>query len=280
MLAYRHLFHAGNFADVFKHALLARLLVALARKDKPFCYVDTHAGVGRYDLSHEWAQKNAEYREGIARLWDRDDVPPLLAPYLEAVHAENPDGKLRFYPGSPRIAQRLLRPDDRAVLTELNKSDCAGLEALFHDDRRVKVLLMDGWQSLKAHLPPPERRGLVLIDASFDQAGEFDRLVDALRTAYARWSTGIYAIWFPWMGPGTTQAFERRIIATGIRRVLWLDLVFDPPPERTKLAGCGMVVVNPPYGFDVEAGPLVDWLARTLALRGGGRGHSRMLVGE
>jgi len=280
VLAYRHLFHAGNFADVFKHALVVRLMLALGRKDTPFCYVDTHAGVGRYDLAHAWAKKHGEYLDGIARILDRRDIPEPMAPYVEAVRAENADGRLRFYPGSPRIAQRLLRPEDRAVLTELNKSDCAALEALFRDDRRVKVLLMDGWQSLKAHLPPRERRGLVLVDASFDQAGEFDRLVHALRTAHARWPTGIYALWFPWMGPGTMQAFERQIVATGIRRILWLDLLFDPPPERTQLAGCGMVIVNPPYGFDAEAGTIVKWLAHALGPAGSGRAHCRTLVGE
>ena len=164
----------GLVADVFKHALLARLLVALRRKDKPFLYLDTHAGAGLYDLEHPWAKKNAEYRAGIGRIFGSEDVPPLAAPYLEAVRAENPDGRLRRYPGSPLIARGLLRAGDRAILSELNKKDCAQLEALFARDRRVVVRLMDGYQSLKAHLPPKERRGLVLIDSSFDRKHEFD----------------------------------------------------------------------------------------------------------
>lgn len=280
MLAYRHQFHAGNFADVFKHVLLVRLLLALRRKDKPFLYLDTHAGTGRYDLEHPWAQKNAEFRGGIARIFDRDDTPQLAAPYLRAVRAENADGRLRHYPGSPRIARRFLRPGDRAVLSELNKKDCAELEKLFARDRQVSVRLMDGYQSLKAHLPPKERRGLVLIDSSFDRASEFARLADALQVAHQRWATGVYALWFPLMAPGVMQSFEQRIIATGIRRVLWLDLRLDSGYEVGKLRGCGMLVVNPPYGFDPEAAALLDWLKRVLAPAGKGGAHCRVLVGE
>src|SRR3972149_398760 len=183
MLAYRHLFHAGNFADVFKHALLVRLLVALAQKEAPFCYLDTHAGLGRYDLAHAWAQKAREFENGIARIWQRRDAPPALAGYLDAVRAENPAGSLRFYPGSPRIARALLRPGDRMVLTELNKADFAALEARFAGDRQVQVRHMDGYQALKSFLPPKERRGLVLLDSSFDRAGEFARIAEALAAA-------------------------------------------------------------------------------------------------
>jgi 23S rRNA (adenine2030-N6)-methyltransferase len=280
MLAYRHQFHAGAFADVFKHALLVRLLLALRRKDKPFVYVDTHAGAGRYDLEHAWARKNAEFRDGIARIFDRNDIPQLAVPYLKAVRAENADGLLRYYPGSPRIARRFLRPGDRAVLSELNKKDCAELEKLFERDRQVTVRLMDGYQSLKAHLPPKERRGLVLIDSSFDRANEFARLAEALRGAHQRWATGIYALWFPLMEPAAMQSFEHRIVASGIRRILWLDLRLGAGYQAAKLGGCGMVIVNPPYGFAAEAATLLDWLKRALAPQGKGGTRCRLLVGE
>ena len=280
MLAYRHLFHAGSFADVFKHVLLVRLLLALRRKDKPFVYLDTHAGTGRYDLEHPWAQKNAEFRDGIARIFDRDDVPQLAAPYLKAVRAENADGRLRYYPGSPCIARRFLRAGDRAVLSELNKKDCAELERLFARDRQVTVRLMDGYQSLKAHLPPKERRGLVLLDSSFDRAKEFERLAEALQSAHQRWATGVYALWFPLMEPAAMRSFEHRIVAGGIRRILWLDLRLGAGSEAGKLGGCGMVVVNPPYGFAAEAAPLLDWLKRALAPTGKGGARCRLLVGE
>jgi 23S rRNA (adenine2030-N6)-methyltransferase len=280
VLAYRHHFHAGNFADVFKHALLARLLLALAAKAKPLCYVDTHGGVGLYDLTHPWAQKNAEFREGIGRLWDRTDVPGALEPYLDAVRAENPDGRLRFYPGSPRIARRRLRPGDRMVLSELNKTDVAALGELFARDRQVTVHLMDGYQSLKAHLPPPERRGLVLVDSSFDRAGEFKRLVDALAAAHERWATGVYALWYPLMEPPTMRGFERGVAATGIRRILQLELAVRPERWTASLRGCGMLVVNPPFKFDAAARPLVEWLAPVLAQAGAGGGSVRWLVAE
>ena len=285
MLAYRHQFHAGMFADVFKHALLVRLLLALRRKEKPFSYIDTHAGIGRYDLEHAWAQKNAEFRDGIARIFGdhdrgRDDVPPLVAPYLDAVRAENPNGRLRYYPGSPCIARRFLRAGDRAVLSELNKKDCAELQQRFAGDRQVSVQLMDGYQSLKAHLPPKERRGLVLIDSSFDRAHEFARLREALKSAHMLWAGGIYALWFPLMGPGTMRAFERRIVTTGIRRILWLDLTVRAGSEAGRLGGCGMLVVNPPYGFPAEAAVILEWLARVLAPAGEGEAHCRVLVGE
>jgi 23S rRNA (adenine2030-N6)-methyltransferase len=278
VLAYRHHFHAGNFADVFKHALLVRLLAAVAAKEKPFCYLDTHAGIGRYDLAHPWAQKKAEFRDGIGRLWERGDVPALLAPYLDAVRAENPDGKLRFYPGSPLIARRCLRRGDRMVLSELNKTDVAELGALFARDRQVTVHLMDGYQALKAHLPPQERRGLVLVDSSFDRAGEFRRVADGLALAHQRWASGIYAIWYPLMEPAAMRGFERDVVATGIRKILQAELSVRPDTFTGALRGCGMLVVNPPYRFDAEAEAIVAWLASVLAADGGCR--VRWLVPE
>ena len=209
MLSYRHLFHAGNFADVFKHALLARLLIALGGKGKPYCYLDTHAGTGRYDLGHEWAWKTREFENGIGRLWSRKDIPTALAPYMEAVRSENPKGRLRFYPGSPLIALKLRRPGDRVVLAELSRNDCAELEAAVARERHVAVHLMDGYQALKAFLPPPERRGLVLLDSSFDRSGEFARIARALKDAHRRWDTGMFAVWYPLMAPAVIRGFER-----------------------------------------------------------------------
>jgi 23S rRNA (adenine2030-N6)-methyltransferase len=280
VLAYRHLFHAGNFADVFKHALLSRLLVALAQKTKPLCFLDTHAGIGRYDLAHEWAKKNAESRDGIGQLWGRDDVPGAFAPYLDAVRMENRGTALRFYPGSPRIAQRLLRPGDRLVLSELNKADVAVLGERFADDRRVTVHLMDGYQSLKAHLPPPERRGLVLIDSSFDRPGELARIVDALTAAQRRFATGVYAIWYPLIEPGALRAFERDVVATGIRKILQLELAVRAEGWTLSLRGAGMLVVNPPFGFAEEAAPALEWLWPVLASGGEGGQRVRWLVPE
>ena len=280
MLAYRHLFHAGNFADVFKHSLLTQLVLALEKKDKPFFVLDTHAGIGRYDLTHDWAQKNVEYKDGIALLWERKDAPNTLVPYLEAVRAENGPGTLRFYPGSPRVVRRLLRPNDRMVLIELNRKDCEELEALFHGDRQVMVRLMDGYQALRAFLPPKERRGLVFIDSSFDRAQEFKRLTDGLVEAHRRFETGVYGLWYPLMEATAMRAFERGVIETGIRDVLQLELSVMPDGLGGNLRGCGLLVVNPPFGFEEIARSILAWLWPVLSRDRDGGHTVRWLVGE
>jgi 23S rRNA (adenine2030-N6)-methyltransferase len=278
-LSYRHLFHAGNFADVFKHALLTRLLIALNGKETPYCYLDTHAGTGRYDLRHAWAQKAREYENGIARLWTRRDIPQGLEPYLSAVRAENADGDLRFYPGSPLLARRIARGGDRVVLSELNKTDFEELSALFARERHTAVHLLDGYQALKAFLPPQERRGLVLLDSSFDRAREFSRIAKALKQAHTRWPTGIYAIWYPLMEAPAMRGFARDMTATGVRKILRLE--FDIASVRPgTISGCGLLVVNPPWRFDAEARQLLDWLWRALSPSGSGGMRVDWLVPE
>jgi 23S rRNA (adenine2030-N6)-methyltransferase len=280
MLSYRHLFHAGNFADVFKHALLTRLLIAAASKEKPFCYLDTHAGTGRYDLTHPWARKAREYENGIVRIWQAADAPPLLQPYLDAVRDLNADGVLRVYPGSPLIARRFVRPSDRMVLVELNKTDHAELASAFERDRHVAVRLMNAYQALKAYLPPPERRGLVLIDSSFDRAHELHRIVVALKDAHARWATGIYSIWYPLMEPRAMRDFHAQVARSGIRKVLRLEMMVRAPDESTFIPGCGMLVVNPPWHFEDEARSILPWLAGKLAMGDAGSARVDWLVPE
>lgn len=280
MLAYRHLFHAGNFADVFKHALLTRLLVALAGKGKPYCYLDTHAGTGRYDLAHEWAWKTREFADGIGRLWDRKDTPAALAPYLDAVRSENPKGRLRYYPGSPLFALKLRRPGDRVVLAELNRTDCAELEAVVGHERHVAVHRMDGYQALKAFLPPAERRGLVLLDSSFDRSGEFRRVARALKDAHRRWPTGIYALWYPLMEPAAMRGFARDVVRSGVRKVLRMEFAIRSADWALSMRGCGMLVVNPPWRFEAEARAVLDWLWRALAVEGAGGVKLDWLVPE
>ena len=280
MLAYRHLFHAGNFADVFKHALLAQLVLGLAKKDKPFFCLDTHAGIGRYDLTHDWARKNAEYKTGIALVWPRADAPAEMMPYLDAVRAENPGGKLVFYPGSPRIVRRCLRAHDRLVLTELNKRDFDTLAALFADDRQVQVRLLDGYQALKAFLPPAERRGLVFVDSSFDRAQEFKRLTDGFVEGHRKFATGVYALWYPLMDALAMQGFERRVVATGVRKILQVELAVRNVGVSGSVRGCGMLVVNPPFGFEAAARRILAWLWPVLAQDGEGGERARWLVPE
>jgi 23S rRNA (adenine2030-N6)-methyltransferase len=280
MLAYRHQFHAGCFSDVFKHALLPQLVLALEKKDKPFFCLDTHAGIAHYDLMHEWTQKNAEYKDGIELVWGRKDAPPEMTPYLDAVRAENADGKLRYYPGSPRIVRRLMRSRDRLVLTELNRKDCEALAALFARDRQVTVELSDGYQALKAHLPPKERRGLVFIDSSFDRAQELKRLTQGCVEAYKKFATGVCALWYPLMEPAVMQAFERRVAATGIRKILQLEISVHPREWTLTLRGCGLLVINPPFGFEDTARAILRWLWPVLSREKAGGQQVKWLVAE
>jgi len=280
MLAYRHLFHAGAFMDVFKHALLAQLVLALGRKGKPYFCLDTHAGTGRYDLTHPWAQKNAEYKDGIALAWAREDAPPEMAPYLEAVRAENPDGRLRYYPGSPRIVRRLMRAGDRMTLTELNRKDCEALAKLFAGDRQVQVRLADGYQALKAFLPPPERRGLVFVDSSFDRAQEFKRLTQGFAEAHRKFATGVFALWYPLMEPVAMKAFDRGMVATGIRKILQLEISVHAIGWSGNVRGCGLLVANPPFGFEATARAILAWLWPVLSRAREGGQQVRWLTAE
>ncbi|MGB5082170.1 MAG: 23S rRNA (adenine(2030)-N(6))-methyltransferase RlmJ [Burkholderiales bacterium] len=265
MLSYRHQFHAGNVSDVFKHAILTRLLVALTHKDKPFCMLDTHAGVGLYDLRHPWSQKTEEWRHGVGRIWDRADAPSGLAPYLDAIRADNADGHLRRYPGSPRIARRLMRADDRLVLCELNKDDCEALKAVFEGVRHTAIHNQDGFSAIRAFLPPKERRGLTFIDAAFDQSDEFGRISRAIKEAHGRFATGVIAAWYPLMAPAVMQAFSRSLRAIKLPRTLQLELSVHPADWTAHIRGSGMIIVNPPYGLDGEVPPLLDWLWRALS---------------
>ncbi len=197
---YRHAFHAGNFADVFKHAVLVRVLLYLCGKEAPFRVVDSHAGIGRYDLTREEPSRTNEWRAGIGRLIaDPPDgkAGELLAPYLEIVRAQNPGGGLRNYPGSPAIAEALSRPQDRMIFCELHPEDHAALRRNIGGDRRAKAVAIDGWTALKAYLPPKERRGLVLVDPAFEEPDEFVRLAAGFEEAHRRWPTGIYLLWYP-----------------------------------------------------------------------------------
>lgn len=280
MLSYRHQFHAGNVADVFKHAVLSRLLVALGRKDKPYCMIDTHAGLGLYDLNHPWSQKTAEWRHGIGRVWGRADAPAALVPYLDAVRADNPDGHLLRYPGSPRIARRLLRADDRLVLYELNKDDCATLKNVFAGVRHTAIHNQDGFSAIKAFLPPPERRGLTFIDAAFDQADEFGRVTRAVKEAHARFATGVIAVWYPLMAPAAMDAFARSLQAAKLPKTLQLELTVHDENWTETIRGSGMIVVNPPFGLDREIPPLLDWLWRALSPEKKGGTRCEWLVPE
>ena len=253
---YRHVYHAGNFADVLKHAVLARLIVYMRQKEAAFRVLDTHAGTGAYDLSSEEARKTGEYRDGIEKLLApgalSEPAKVLLAPYLDAVRALNPDGALTTYPGSPLLARMLLRKQDRLSAIELHPADFAVLRQRFAGDHQVRVTRLDGWLSLGGHLPPKEKRGIVLVDPPFEVDGEFDRLVDGLARAHRRFATGVYCLWYPRKAGAPVAAFHRRLQASGIRRMLFCELDIRDASEGDGLSGSGLVVVNPPFTLEDE----------------------------
>lgn len=281
MLSYRHIYHAGNFADVFKHIVLVQLLRALARKDTPFCVLDTHAGVGRYDLAADEAQKNREFSNGVLRLMACQDLPAAVADYLALVRAENDGGDvLTHYPGSPSLIRAVLRPQDRLVLSELHKADHAQLKQLFAGDAQVAVHLQDAYQGLKAFLPPKEKRGLVLIDPPYERKDEYERVVESLKMAYARWPTGVYAIWYPIMSRSLAQRFHALVQASGIRKILRAELCVEDDSDRTQFAGSGLLIVNPPWPLQDEIAALLPWLWNCLAPEGRGGARLDWLVAE
>ncbi|MGQ9371430.1 23S rRNA (adenine(2030)-N(6))-methyltransferase RlmJ [Azospirillum sp. A39] len=267
---YRHAFHAGNFADVMKHAVLAAILTHLRAKAAPFCVVDTHAGLGRYDLASAPARRTGEFADGVARLFGGTAPHPLFAPFLEAVHGLNPDGVLRWYPGSPLLARGLMRPQDRMVAVELHPEDAAALRQEFAGDRQVTVLEKDAYAALKAQVPPRERRGVVLVDPPFEEPDEFSRLAAGLAAAHRRWSTGIYALWYPIKERPAVWRFQEALEATGIRRILLAELTIHPEDTHLRLNGCGMAIVNPPWTLDAALAEALPALHAALPTTGGG----------
>ncbi len=265
---YRHIFHAGNFADVLKHAVLARLIVYMQQKDKAFRLLDTHAGIGLYDLSSMEAQKTGEWREGIGRLLAAELSPPaasFFAPYLNAVRELNPDGGLTYYPGSPKLARMLLRPFDRLSAMELHPDDARALARLFEGDYQTRVTELDGWLALGAHLPPKEKRGIVLVDPPFEIENEFERLVDGLSRAYRRFSTGTYCLWYPIKKAVPAPAFHEALKALDIPKMLCVEMTVKSDREATGLTGSGLVIVNPPYTLKEELHAALPDLRRVLA---------------
>ncbi|HWV21320.1 MAG TPA: 23S rRNA (adenine(2030)-N(6))-methyltransferase RlmJ [Devosia sp.] len=280
---YRHVFHAGNFADVVKHTILTRILAYLMRKDAPFRIIDTHAGVGLYDLKGDKAEKTGEWVDGIGRLIDRDLPAPakdLLAPYLDAVRAQNPDGALRFYPGSPLITRNMLRQQDRLMALELHPVDAEALRENFAGDFQVRVTHLDGWQALGTHLPPKEKRGLVLIDPPFEERNEFERMAQNLIKAHKRWPTGLYALWYPIKDGADVDKFVALLQASGIPKILRLELTIRQPSIPPRLHGTGMIVINPPFVLEEEMGVLMPVLADLLSDEGRGRWMIDWVAGE
>lgn len=280
MLSYRHAFHAGNHADVLKHVVLIQLLRYLGQKDTPYMYIDTHAGAGVYALDTGYAAKSAECETGIARLWDRNDLPEAVAEYVQLVKGMNPSGKMRYYPGSPYCADQVARPEDRIRLFELHPSDSKLLEENFRKledhaaaqgqrpggrGKRVMINKGDGFDGLKALLPPPSRRGLVLIDPPYEVKDDYRRVRDTLVDALSRFSTGTYAVWYP-----ALQRMESRQLPDRLKRLPcngWLDVTMSisgPTPDGFGLRSSGMFVINPPWTLEPMLRQIMPYLVKVL----------------
>jgi 23S rRNA (adenine2030-N6)-methyltransferase len=277
MFSYRHAFHAGNHADVLKHVVLVQLLRHLASKETPFWVIDTHAGAGIYALEGDWASKRNEAADGIGRVWSREDAPPPVAEYLRAIRAANPDGRLRYYPGSPFIALQCLRSGDRLRLFELhvNESKALGknIAAAGRDaTRRTIAAAADGFAGLRSMLPPPPRRGLILVDPSYEDKRDYARVVATLRDALTRFATGCYAIWYPQVQRREPAELVGRLARLpGLR---WLHVAITvrrPSSDGLGLNGSGVFVVNPPWTLQASMRGCLPWLTAVLRQDDGAR---------
>ncbi|HVK95412.1 MAG TPA: 23S rRNA (adenine(2030)-N(6))-methyltransferase RlmJ [Noviherbaspirillum sp.] len=280
MLSYRHAFHAGNHADVLKHTVLIHLLRYLGQKDTPYMYIDTHAGAGAYALDTGYAAKSVEYETGISRLWSRTDLPPPLADYMQLVKSMNPSGKMRYYPGSPYCAEKIARESDRIRLFELHPSDSKILEENFRKiekhaaeqgqrpsgrGKRVMIQKGDGFVGLKSLLPPPSRRGLVLIDPPYENKDDYRLVKNVLDDALGRFATGMYAVWYP-----VLQRMESRQLPDRLKRLPgngWLNVtlsISSPSPDGFGLHSSGMFVINPPWTLEPMLRELMPYLVKAL----------------
>ncbi|CAN7711484.1 23S rRNA (adenine(2030)-N(6))-methyltransferase RlmJ [Aquipseudomonas alcaligenes] len=267
---YRHAFHAGNHADVLKHLTLARLIALLSRKEAPFAYLDSHAGVGLYDLAGDQANRTGEWEEGIGRLWGQPDLPELMVDYVGVLHALNPDGALRHYPGSPELARQLTRPQDRLHLNEKHPEDGQALKENMAGDRRVAVHLGEGWHLPRALLPTAEKRALMLIDPPFEKADELERCVTALKEAIGRMRQTVVAIWYPIKDQRQLKRFYQGLEASGAPKLLRVELMVHPADNALGLNGSGLAIANPPWGLEEELRQLLPWLSEKLAQSQGG----------
>jgi 23S rRNA (adenine2030-N6)-methyltransferase len=280
---YRHAYHAGNFADVLKHAVLCRVLVHLCEKPAAFRVIDTHAGAGCYDLAGPEAGKTGEWRDGIERLRTATIEPrvrALLGPYLDAVAARNTGGRLATYPGSPALARALMRRQDRLIACELEPQSYSALVRELRGDARAKALAIDGWTALAAYVPPKERRGVVLIDPPFEQPDDFSRLVQGLAAAHRKWATGSYLLWYPIKDAMQAAAFARKLARLDIGKLLQMELIAAPNAAENGLRGSGLIAVNPPWTLHDELMILLPVLADVLGRGGAGRFKLGWLAGE
>ncbi len=264
MLSYRHSYHAGNHADVLKHIVLTLCINSLKEKEKPFLYLDTHSGAGRYLLQSEHSEKTGEYLSGINLIWQQSETPELLSTYLSVLKRYNPFDNLKYYLGSPLIAKQLLREQDKINLTELHPTDYPLLRQEFSKDKRARVLREDGFSQLKSKLPPESRRGIVLIDPSYEIKDDYQKIPKALLEAYKRFATGIYLIWYPVVSRTQTQKMIDEIVNLGIKKISQFEFAIKPDNNQKGMTASGMIVINPPWKLQQQMQTIMPWLKNTL----------------
>jgi 23S rRNA (adenine2030-N6)-methyltransferase len=276
---YRHAFHAGNFADVIKHIVLVRILLYFQDKPAAFRVIDTHAGAGLYDLTSDEARRGGEWLTGIARLMQArfsENTLPLVQPYLDIVRAFNPERDLKAYPGSPLVARALLRPQDRLTACELEPNARKRLIEALRRDAQARVVDLDGWTALPAFVPPKERRGLVLIDPSYEQKDEFERLAEGFSQAFAKWPTGSYLLWYPVKSRRATDGLARHVAevtdaGASAGKCLRLEFSIAPQTAEAGLTSAGLLMVNPPWTLAGELKTILPELEKPLGRGGAGR---------
>jgi 23S rRNA (adenine2030-N6)-methyltransferase len=279
---YRHVYHAGNFSDVIKHVIQMQLFTTMQNKDAGFCYIDTHAGTGFYDLYSEQASKTKEYENGIERVIQHPNPPAIIKRYLHLVHEVNNEllkakyASLRYYPGSPLIAQRMLRAQDHMIACELHSDDHQQLRQQFLGRKQVAVHHTDGYLGLKAFLPPKERRGLILIDPPYEDPDEFNHLARTLPAALKRFESGVYAIWYPIKDSHHTKLFHKALCQQIDKPILSVELTVYPDLPN-HLNGSGMVIINPPWNIDKQFDQFMPWLWEALSINKQGAYTTQML---
>jgi 23S rRNA (adenine2030-N6)-methyltransferase len=280
MLSYRHAFHAGNHADVLKHAVLMQVLDYMKQKDKPFLYVDTHAGGGMYDLRGSYASKTREYEDGIGRIWHDNALPAELKSYVDLVCNLNQQNELREYPGSPWLASAVLRADDKMRLFELHSNEYKILSGIFARHKHIKIEQRDGFQALSAVLPPDSRRAVVLIDPTYEVKTDYQTVVQAVKDAHKRFASGVYLIWYPVVSRKIINKLERELVATGIRNIMLFELGISPDAEDAGMTASGMIVINPPWQLEAAMQKILPYLQSMLETGQGGFWRSQRLAAE
>jgi 23S rRNA (adenine2030-N6)-methyltransferase len=267
---YRHIYHAGNFADVFKHVVLTALVKSFLHKESAFCYLDTHAGIGRYNLLSSESEKKREYYAGINKIIRQQNAPALIQDYLQCVNTTKGGAKEFYYPGSPLIARHFLRSQDRMVLAELHSDDFKTLKNYYQRDKQVTTHCQDGYQALKAYLPPQERRGLVLIDPPYENVNEFDQLLKTIPDAVKRFETGVFAIWYPIKNRRQEDRFINALQTKISRPLLFTEMSIYPENTLQHLNGSGMAIINPPWKLEQELKETIPWLWNHLSIENQG----------